>query len=303
MKICSYDLKCEGFELDFVSKSDNFEVRKLYKDSDIYSFFEISSEDDYLMKIILPKSEYQKRVDRVKRDLFKKFIIYAILIALLSYIFSLYALNPLKKALNLNQEFVKDMLHDINTPLSSMVVNFKLFKKEIGENRKIARMEQSIDTILSLQDNLRLFLDHSDLQVEVFDLSKLIKQRVTNFESSYGEKLFIVDTDSYEIKTNKDAMVRILDNIISNACKYSDSDAKIEIWIRDSVLYIKDNGIGIQDTKRVFERFYKESDRGVGIGMHIVKKLSDALGIGVDIDSKVGVGTKVILDLKEVILK
>jgi signal transduction histidine kinase len=303
MKMCSYDLKCEGLELDFVSKSDDIEVRKLYKDNDIYSFFEISSEDVYLMKILLSKDKYQKRVDHVKSTLLKNFIIYALLIALLSFVFSIYALNPLKKALNLNYEFVKDMLHDINTPLASMVVNFKLFKKEIGENRKIQRMEHSIETIVSLQENLKVFLDHNDLQVEIFDLSFLSKQRVSIFKGSYSKKSFIVSIDKCNIKTNKEAMIRVLDNLISNACKYTHKDGVIEIFLKDQTLYIKDNGIGIKEPKRVFERFYKESDRGLGIGMHIVKKLSVALGIDIKIDSRVNEGTKVMLDLSEVILK
>ena len=60
-----------------------------------------------------------------------------------------------------------------------------------------------------------------------------------------------------------------------------------------------DTGKGIQNPKRVFERFYKEHERGMGIGLHIVKKLSSELGIKVDLESKVAKGTEVFLTFKK----
>ena len=69
------------------------------------------------------------------------------------------------------------------------------------------------------------------------------------------------------------------------------------------LLLIKDSGRGIDNVKKVFERYYKESERGLGIGMHIVKKLCDALGIGIRIESEPGKGTIVALDLGKVIVK
>ncbi len=105
------------------------------------------------------------------------------------------------------------------------------------------------------------------------------------------------------IFTNKDALSRILDNLISNACKYSKKDATITIKMDKKILYIKDNGYGIKNVKKVFDRFYKESERGVGIGMHIVKKLCDELKIDIVVKSKLEVGTTVTLNFAKVMLK
>ena len=303
MKICSFDLKCEGLKLDFVPKSKQTKVRKLYKKGDLYSFFEVPTADGYLLKIVLPKKRYDAMISTLKSDLMQKFILYALLIALLSFLFSLYALRPLKKALELNEEFVKDILHDINTPLSSLVVNFKLFQKEIGKNRKIERMHSSVSTILSLQNNLRAFLDDSYLQKERFDLHKTVQERIISFQTLYPNISFHVQIDGYTLDTNQDAFVRILDNLLSNACKYNDHDGTVQVATQDDLLRIKDSGHGIQNVKKVFERYYKETDRGLGIGMHIVKKLCDALKIEIRIESEAGKGTIISLDLAAVIVK
>lgn len=303
MKICSFDLKCEGLQLDFVPKTKKEKVQSLYKEGDLYTYFDVPTADGYLLKVILPKARYAKMISQLKRDLAQKFILYALLIALLSFLFSLYALRPLKKALQLNEEFVKDMLHDINTPLSSLVVNFKLFQKEIGHNRKIERMQSNISTILSLQNNLSAFLNDSPLQKERFGLRQMILERIAHFQTLYPKISFSADIDDYTLEANRDAFVRIVDNILSNACKYNDHDGTVQIETQNSLLLVKDSGRGIENVHKVFERYYKESDRGLGIGMHIVKKLCDALGIGIGIESEPGKGTIVKLDLGKVIVK
>ena len=303
MKICSFDLKCEGLQLDFVPKTARTKPRKLYKEGDIYSFFEVPTVGDYLLKVILPQKAYQKRVSALKKRITESFLLYALLIALLSFLFSLYALRPLREALRLNEEFVKDILHDINTPLSAMVVNFKLFQKEIGQNRKIERMQSSISTILSLQNNLKAFLDNTPLQRERFALRPLLQDRIAYFQTLYPHISFLCDVDECTLETNRDAVVRIVDNLLGNACKYNSRDGSVEVVLEDYRLLIRDNGKGIENVKKVFRRFYRESDRGIGIGLHIVKKLCDELGIGIRIESTREVGTIVVLDIGKVIIK
>jgi len=303
MKICSFDLKCEGLELDFVPKKEGIQIQKLYKNGDLYTFFSVPTADDYLLKVILPHQKYQELIYTLKVELTKKFVLYGLLIALLSFLFSLYSLRPLKKALDINEEFVKDILHDINTPLSSLVVNFKLFKKEIGNNRKIERMQSSISTILSLQNNLKAFLDSSVLQHENFLLRSLMEERVAYFRSLYPKITFVVEVENYKLYTNKDAFVRIVDNILSNACKYNKEYGSVKVITQDYLLLIEDTGRGIKNLGKIFQRFYKETQRGMGIGLHIVKKLCDELGIGIRVESKVEKGTVVALDLGKVIVK
>ena len=58
----------------------------------------------------------------------------------------------------------------------------------------------------------------------------------------------------------------------------------------------------INNPKRIFDRFYKEQDRGIGIGLHIVKKLCDELGIKISVDSKLESSTTFSLDISKLTL-
>ena len=298
MKLCSYSLDCPKYNLDFVSKNSKIETDILYKDTTLTSYFNVPTVKNYLLKIYLPKSKYQKLKEDIRDSVIEKFIIYALFIAVISFLLSLYTLWPLKKALRLNDEFIKDVLHDINTPLSSMVINFKLLKREFGNNRKIERVESGIETILSMQNNLRAFLDSSKLQKEELNLKEIIEDRVDYFKKQYPNIKFISNIDNLTYKTNKDAFIRIIDNIISNGAKYNRENGFVKVTLKDNLLIIEDSGVGIKDVKRVFQRYYKENERGIGIGMNIVKKLCDALGIKISIVSKINIGTRVNLKLR-----
>ena len=303
MKLCSYSMKCDNFNLDFVPSSEEKETNHLYKNSDIYSYFIVPTVDKYLMKVILTQKEYEAKTDLIKNNLIYDMLLFSIFIIVISLLFSLYALYPLKKALNLNEEFVKDILHDFNTPISSMVINFKLLKKQLGENKKINRLENNIETILTLQKNLQTFLKDINTQKEQFALNDLLQRRINYFEVLYPDISYIFLIDDINLDTNNDAFTRIIDNILSNAGKYNISNGTVNIFLDQQTLIIKDSGMGMVNPSKIFERFYKEQDRGIGIGMHIVKKLCDELSIEIEIESREKNGTKVMLDLSQVIVK
>ena len=303
MKLCSYTMKCDNFNLDFVPSSEEKETNHLYKNSDIYSYFIVPTVDKYLMKVILTQKEYEAKIDLIKNSLIYDMLLFSIFIIVISLLFSFYALYPLKKALNLNEEFVKDILHDFNTPISSMVINFKLLKKQLGENKKINRLENNIETILTLQKNLQTFLKDINTQKEQFSLNDLLQRRINYFEVLYPDISYRFSIDDINLDTNKDAFTRIIDNILSNAGKYNITNGTVNIFMDQQTLIIKDSGIGMVNPSKIFERFYKEQDRGIGIGMHIVKKLCDELSIEIKIESREKNGTEVMLDLSQVIVK
>ncbi len=303
MKICSFNLKCERFELDFVPVGTEEKIRHFYKNGDVYIYFIVPTVDNYLMKILLPREKYQAILKELKSEVIKSALVYSLLIAFLSLLLSFYALYPLKKALKLNEEFVKDILHDFNTPIASMVINLKLLKKKIGENRKIERIENNIETLMRLQNNLQVFLKGIETQRERFEVTELLRERIAYFQVLYPSVNYSLDIPILFLDTNKDAFIRIMDNILSNAGKYNRAQGKVNVTLQETRLAIKDTGIGIEYPQKVFGRYYKEKERGIGIGLHIVKKLCDTLDIIIILESKVGSGTQVLLDLRKVIVK
>lgn len=89
-----------------------------------------------------------------------------------------------------------------------------------------------------------------------------------------------------------------MDNILINASKYNSPIGEVIVSIRGDTIEIRDSGKGIKDIDKVFQRYYKEQKRGIGLGLHIVLKLCNELNITIELESEVDIGTVVILDLK-----
>jgi signal transduction histidine kinase len=88
-----------------------------------------------------------------------------------------------------------------------------------------------------------------------------------------------IEIQEQSIISNPNALSRIVYNLLSNACKYNTSNGFVKVQLKENQLKIINSSYGIKNPSKIFERFYKESDRGLGIGLHIVEKLCDELGI------------------------
>ncbi|WP_345976012.1 HAMP domain-containing sensor histidine kinase [Sulfurimonas sp. HSL3-7] len=299
MRLCSFNLKCERYAIDFVPLK-NQTLYTLYKDdSGLYSYFPIPGANDYLMELHLSAEAYNNARQALQDEALLEFAAVITVVLILSVIFSLYAIYPLRNALLLTREFIKDILHDFNTPLAALRLNSAMLKREIGENDKITRIEQSVQNVLDLQQHLRSYLHDHTGQKELIDLKLLISERVSMLEKSYPDIHFGLTIEKVNIMTNRKAFTRIIDNLLTNAAKYNKPHGSVDIIFERnrSTLRIVDTGKGIKNPKRIFERFYKEQERGIGIGLHIVKKLSDELGIKTRVESEIGQGTIFSLDL------
>ena len=299
MKVCSYDLKCKEFNIDFVEKKTQ-ELYSLYKkESSLQAFFPISNADEFILELKFSKKNYEKLLQDLQGEMLLKFGVVMLIVLVLSGLFSIYTLSPLRNALLLTQEFIKDILHDFNTPLASLRLNTAMLKKDALNKTKIARIEQAVQNVLDLQENLRSYLHNHEMQKELFDIKELLIQRVDNIQKSYPDIKFELNMQTTHIQINKEAYTRIIDNLLSNAAKYNKPNGFVQISydnLKDT-LSIKDSGKGIKNPRRIFERFYKEQDRGIGIGLHIVKKLCDELDIDIKVQSEVGVGSTFSLTL------
>jgi signal transduction histidine kinase len=301
MRICSYNLKCKQFEIDFIKKKKQ-EQYKLYKNQDkLSSFYPIPGSTKNIMSITLDPFQYIKQLKQLKQSLYYYYFITLFIVLLLSIVFSFYALYPLNNALILTKEFIKDILHDFNTPLSSIRLNISMLKKEIGKNNKLLRVEQSVENILNLQGQLRYYLNNYTTQIELFDLSESIQKHIVILEKNYPKIKFIIKVEKIYLNTNKQAFYRIVDNILTNSAKYNKQNGTVTISFNKvkNILSIEDSGIGIKNTHKIFNRFYKEQERGIGIGLHIVKKLCDELDINISVKSKLGIGTVFYLDISQ----
>lgn len=297
MRVCSYDLKCEKFGIDFV-RNENYNINQLhFKKGNLYAYFPIEQSYDYILKLSYQTKEFNQDLEKIKNDLYQKLAIILFIIAIICMIFSFYALYPLRQALHLTKEFARDILHDFNTPLSALRLNAELLVKDEKNSKKITRIQTSVDTILVLQGNLRSYLDNISNSIEEIELQSLVLQKVSLIEKLYPNIVFFTQLQELHVRTNRDALSRVIDNLLSNSAKYNKVGGSVTVAIKNAKLIVSDTGVGIDKPKEVFKRFYTENKNGVGIGLHIVKKLCDDMRIKISLQSSKEEGSIFELDL------
>ena len=296
MEICSLTLKCPKYQIDFKAKKRS-KLHVLYENEGLYAYFRVPKSKKFNLKLIYSKANYQKDRDAIRLHLFMEFLAGTLLLFIVVFFLTIYSLRPIRQALQINDEFIKDILHDFNTPITSMVLNLSMLDKQEQVNPFIKRVNQGLDTIVLLQNNLKSFLASSALQSELVDITQLAQERLVFMKTVYPAISFRFVNEQNLVKiTNRELLIRILDNLLSNASKYNRQGGWIELKVKEDQLTILDTGKGIKDVKRVLERYVTEQERGLGIGLHVVNKLNQELGIKMTIESEVGRGTKVILD-------
>lgn len=317
MDICNFNMDdaqyaCLDYSIEFFNEEKQTYTLKFledqheapstsYKKSSLfYKYYPVPNVDDLHLKISYPASLYQTKIATFKNQRVQEFIFSSLGVLLLTVIFSLYSLAPLRHAFKLTEEFIKDILHDFNTPISSLLLNVKTLPKTKESYDKINRIEQSINTVLSLQENLKSYLKQHPKQKERFELCKLAEEHVKSLENLYPNLTFIIRGKPLWLYSNQASMSRILDNLLNNASKYNQLNGEVNVQVERDSITIADTGKGIKHADKIFDRFYKEHERGLGIGLHIVKKLCDELGINIKVHSKVDQGTTFVLTFARV---
>lgn len=298
MKEYSYDFKGDTFSLDVVEDDKTKKIFTIYhEEGNLNAYFQIPSKGAYLLKIIYEKSQYELLyAGLVKKILLLVFTIFFLLL-FLSLGFAFYALKPMREALYLLENFLKDLIHDLNTPATSILLNSRLLRKR-GDFEEIERIELCAKGIASLYKNLELMTPSHISNNELVNLNELINKKITILQKIYPKISFTKNTNNIVVNSNENALDRILDNLLTNAAKYNQKNGKVDVVIDSNRITIQDTGIGIKNTKKVFQRYYKENENGLGIGMSIVKQLCDILDIIITIKSVTSIGTVVKLEFK-----
>lgn len=205
-----------------------------------------------------------------------------------------------------DREYYTRWSHQIKTPIAA--TNLLLSEKNLdvrAVKRELFRIEQYADMALQYQ---RLEGESSDLVLEKVKLHKMVSQTLKKLSTIFVYKKLHVKLGDLEkeIVTDEKWMCFILEQILTNAAKYTEEGGMIEIWLKQEVLCIRDNGIGIQeeDLPRIFEWGYtgyngRLDKKSTGIGLSLTKEAAGLLQIGISMESQVGRGTTVFLNLAQ----
>ncbi|HIP47064.1 MAG TPA: HAMP domain-containing histidine kinase [Campylobacterales bacterium] len=277
MKNYSFFFDDERFDIDIVPKEKKSELYELhFEKENLYILVPLAEGKEDILKIFYPQSEYQGLLDALHSIILKQFIFLSLVALIISLIFSFYALSPMRKSLILLEEFIRDIIHDLNTPITAILINLKMMD---SKNEEVESITRSAKTISMLHKNLDSYLKEMQFKKEKFQLKEVVDEQVEFFASMYDYLDWRVEVAPIMIESDRHAFSRIIYNLLSNACKYNTSHGFIHIKTENHILTITNDSYGIKKPEKVFDRFYKESDRGIGIGLHIVEKLCKELDI------------------------
>lgn len=227
--------------------------------------------------------------------------------------------SSLEKTEQKRQEFVSNVSHEIQSPLTSIQGFSQVLREDdLSEEERIHYLniiesESKRLSMLSQQLLTLSFLDHeldaSDMIS--FDVTAQIKDTVTATEWQWRNKEIAIEMDLAPTTAKGDPKLiqQVWMNLISNAIRYSKAGTTISIRASEQKKYtevhITDSGIGISeaDLSSIFERFYKvdkartRTDNSTGLGLSIVKKVIDIHQATIDVQSELGKGTTFIVRL------
>ncbi|HIP03366.1 MAG TPA: HAMP domain-containing histidine kinase [Campylobacterales bacterium] len=225
-------------------------------------------------------------------------ILFAIigLVFLLSLFFLGSFAKPFQKLNKQLDNFIKDSMHEINTPLSIINVNIDLYNRKHEQNKYMQRMKAAAKVLSNIYNDMDYLIKYERLHHEKkdIDLAQFLKERIEYFNEVARMKSITINTQIQKCGTvymNDKELQRLIDNNISNAIKYSyeDSNIDISLYQKNEKCYMsfKDYGVGIEKVEKIFSRYYREdsSKGGFGIGLNIVKSIIEKENIELKIES------------------
>lgn len=224
------------------------------------------------------------------------------------------ALRREREVNELKTKFVSMASHEFRTPLSSVLSSASLIRK-YRDKGDLSRIDKHIDRIKSSVNHLtnilndflslgRLDEGRIDVALEPIDVKELFGDIVEELKLSLkpGQDIKVTsEGPKHLIKTDPKVLRNIVFNLISNASKYSDEGKTIYLDLTlgpDQLrIVVRDEGVGIpeEETKHIFERFYRASNvsniQGTGLGLNIVKRYVSLLNGTIGFTSEYGKGS------------
>lgn len=198
-------------------------------------------------------------------------------------------------------------VHQIKTPIASMRLTLQNDDSALSRTilSDLSRIEQYVGMVLAY---LRLDSESSDYVFKEYSVDEIIKKTIKKFSSEFiGRKLSLyLEPCDLTIVTDEKWFSFVIEQVLSNALKYTRKGSIKISMPQPSLLCIEDTGIGIaeEDLPRVFEKGYTggngRTDRHAsGLGLYLCKRICDNLSIGITAESKLNQGTRMYLDLSQ----
>ena len=201
-------------------------------------------------------------------------------------------------------DFYTLWVHQIKTPIAAARLLLQEEKPRPQEiQNELFKVEQYVEMVLSY---LRLDSDSTDYVLREYPLDDILRQAVRKFAKMFILKKITLDFQETgkTVLTDEKWLLFVVEQVLSNALKYTPEGGTIRIYGDGATVVIADNGIGIreEDQARVFEKGFtgyngRADKKSTGIGLYLCRQVMDRLNHGISLTSRPGQGTLVRLDL------
>ena len=205
-------------------------------------------------------------------------------------------------------EFIANVTHEMNTPLTSIRGFAELLASGGLEGERAQRAAQ---TILTQSERLQSLvasiinyseIDSDDLPVYEVDASRIARETLAALTPEFREKKVVLLSeikDGVLLMSRQERVTEIFGNIIRNAIRYNREGGSVSVLLTQEEFTVSDTGIGIseENLERIFDRFFtvdkshNGKNGGFGLGLSVVKKLCRKQGWALTVESKEGAGS------------
>ncbi|DAB35683.1 MAG TPA: two-component sensor histidine kinase, partial [Sulfurospirillum cavolei] len=247
--------------------------------------------------IVLKHAHISDAINLLRSQVLLYFLLSLSFATVLGYVLAKQFLKPIQEEINHLDTFIKDSTHELNTPITAILMSIGTLKNVDEKKRK--RIELSAKRIATLYGNLSYMLLHDKQNEDKsdVDVKKLIEERVEYFTDLMVSKRIdmTLKLNEKSLHVNEESLIKLIDNLLSNAIKYNRFEGSIEVTLDFEKLSVKDSGIGIASSKLddITKRYKRaNSDKGgFGIGLDIVNTVCKTNNFRLEISSIEGEGS------------
>lgn len=220
---------------------------------------------------------------------------------------------------NLRREFTANVSHELKTPLTSISGFAEIMKTGMVKNEDMPDMANSIyeeaqrlivlvNDIIKLSELDEASITYESEKINLHELLVEIQERLKTVIEKKDIQLYIDEKDII-LDAPKQVVSEVVYNLCDNAIKYNHQGGLVDVSLSETDVYVKicvkDNGIGIAHAhqNRIFERFYRVDKShskevgGTGLGLSIVKHDVNYLDGSIEIESNLGEGTTIVVNI------
>ena len=212
-------------------------------------------------------------------------------------------LYPIKKTISSLTKFMKDVTHEMNTPISTILMSYEHMDKENlskKQFRALNRIDIATKTLSSLYNDLSFasFHDYIEYEDTPIDVKEIVIERVKYMDTliHFKDLHIACEMQDKTISMDKRKLILLIDNLLSNAIKFSKKGGNIQVELTQKYLSVKDHGIGIstENKENIFKRFKSGHSLhgGFGVGLDIVNQICKEYHIKIVLDSELSKGSE-----------